>query len=104
MSNKKFIWNHIRFDLEYSFLPHIVQDELLDLYLEHVSKAGFVKIREKKEEDIILIDPGGMVMMNGPKTILELSSGHSLNAHNEHLIWLVNFYFNDKINDFYCNI
>ena len=72
---------------------HIVEDSCLEEHNEYIKNKYDAEPEWTKEIDEITLDPGGMVLVNGSKTIIKTSDGCRLVLNNEHILAAVEYYF-----------
>ena len=90
------MWHLIRYPLIYGFFTHYVEECALDEHIKYIKEVHEYDPSESELVTKAIIDPGGMMRMNGPKVKLPMPKDFSFEINNEHILIAINFYFNEE--------
>ena len=93
------MWKFVRFKIECGLFPSLVQEGLAEWHKEYFSKKYDATILETEDRKNITLDPGGMAVMGRDPHVMAIDSECFVSAREEHIMWLVNYFFNVSILD-----
>lgn len=93
------MWKSTRFKLESGLFPNIIQEDLVSWHHKRFIEPDNAEVFSSEDKESIVLDPGGMAMMGRDPYSIELECGETISCRTEHIIWLVNYFFNTSLLD-----